>query len=689
MADLIVTKKNFGIQYRGAAPLILNATNAPWISKILKIYRPSTGTALAVQSYAGSFNGATAGGAVTQLTPGYCYQIVAAVYDGSLVIPDSVLVDLVTYGTTAPPNQLPTANATPAHTITLPLASLSIAGSGTDPDGTISAYSWVQASGPNTLTGLPANTATINVGGFVAGVYQLDLTVTDNSGGTNTQRTSITVNDAVAANAHTLVVLVGDSKTAAYQVPNAATNTSSYKLAGLLAPYPLYVVGANLGTTGKTLAEAVAGNGTDVKALYDSTKHNKVKVFVDFAINDIGKNATTPAQLASLYTQYCALFPKPLYEVYIQTCWATNWHVSQPSTLTSAQIQSYVNGFNALARTDAASVWGAAGIMDDARDVRTQNPINLQFLQEDELHPTAAGEQVTADNIFNFLINNAQPPGSALTDATPTPNGVLFNELFTAVNSPMKSNGWLITRFAAGSVLATMPGDGALHFNGQDGDIVWQGLHGLQVGLSYRIKVNITAISGGTLNFKSEFDTALINTSASVAGVKYIDFTPATAAESLQIISSGPTQATISEVSVTIVAAPAAGPVILVNPSFDTAGTNKTDQWGIYRFATGAAMSTIPGDGQLHLSQQDDIAWQTLKNLALSTTYRMKVVVSSLSAGGSFHIASEFNSGLPTPTISAVGTTTYDFTLTQTTEGIQVIAGPGTAVVDEISIVKL
>lgn len=93
MAGLTVTRKNFDFQYRGGSALVLNATNAPWITKLLRIYRPSTGNALAVQSYQGSYNGATAGGAVTTLTPGYCYRVVAGVYDGSWSIPDAVLVD--------------------------------------------------------------------------------------------------------------------------------------------------------------------------------------------------------------------------------------------------------------------------------------------------------------------------------------------------------------------------------------------------------------------------------------------------------------------------------------------------------------------------------------------------------------------------------------------------------------------
>ncbi|HMU46596.1 MAG TPA: hypothetical protein PKC72_09520, partial [Chitinophagaceae bacterium] len=49
-----------------------------------------------------------------------------------------------TGGTTPPPNQSPTANAGPDQTITLPVNTVTVNGSGTDPDGTITAYLWTK-----------------------------------------------------------------------------------------------------------------------------------------------------------------------------------------------------------------------------------------------------------------------------------------------------------------------------------------------------------------------------------------------------------------------------------------------------------------------------------------------------------------------------------------------------------------
>jgi hypothetical protein len=87
-----VTKKNFEVQYRGAAPLAINSTNFPWLDKVLKIYRSSVSPGLVVQSCSGAYGGATVGGAVSQIIPKNCYRIVAGIYNG-WDMPDFVMVD--------------------------------------------------------------------------------------------------------------------------------------------------------------------------------------------------------------------------------------------------------------------------------------------------------------------------------------------------------------------------------------------------------------------------------------------------------------------------------------------------------------------------------------------------------------------------------------------------------------------
>lgn len=89
-------------------------------------------------------------------------------------------------------NQLPTANAGANKTITLPVNSLNLSGSGSDPDGTITGYQWAKFSGP-TATLTNATTATVSLSALTEGTYVFRLTVTDNSGATATDDVTVTV----------------------------------------------------------------------------------------------------------------------------------------------------------------------------------------------------------------------------------------------------------------------------------------------------------------------------------------------------------------------------------------------------------------------------------------------------------------------------------------------------------------
>jgi gliding motility-associated-like protein len=89
-------------------------------------------------------------------------------------------------------NQLPIANAGANQTITLPLNSLNLTGTGSDPDGTITSYKWTKFSGPvATITN--DNSATVSISNLTEGTYVFRLTVTDNSGATATDDVAVTV----------------------------------------------------------------------------------------------------------------------------------------------------------------------------------------------------------------------------------------------------------------------------------------------------------------------------------------------------------------------------------------------------------------------------------------------------------------------------------------------------------------
>lgn len=96
------------------------------------------------------------------------------------------------------PNQSPVANAGTNQTITSPVSSVSLNGTSSfDPDGTITAYSWSQVSGPSSATISAANTSSPTVSQLIVGQYVFQLTVTDNNGATNTDQVTVTVNPGV------------------------------------------------------------------------------------------------------------------------------------------------------------------------------------------------------------------------------------------------------------------------------------------------------------------------------------------------------------------------------------------------------------------------------------------------------------------------------------------------------------
>lgn len=97
-------------------------------------------------------------------------------------------------------NTPPTANAGADKAITLPANSVVITGSGTDAGGSITAYQWLQVSGPSTAVLTGANTANLTASSLVAGTYVFRLTVTDNGGLTASDDVSVVVSNSTSPN---------------------------------------------------------------------------------------------------------------------------------------------------------------------------------------------------------------------------------------------------------------------------------------------------------------------------------------------------------------------------------------------------------------------------------------------------------------------------------------------------------
>lgn len=89
-------------------------------------------------------------------------------------------------------NVAPTANAGSPKTITLPVNSTTLSGSGADTDGTITIYLWEKVSGGAATLGGSA-TPTLALTNLVVGSYVFRLTVTDNNGATGFNQVNVTV----------------------------------------------------------------------------------------------------------------------------------------------------------------------------------------------------------------------------------------------------------------------------------------------------------------------------------------------------------------------------------------------------------------------------------------------------------------------------------------------------------------
>ncbi len=101
-------------------------------------------------------------------------------------------------------NYPPVANAGADISITLPANSTTLSGSGTDQDGTVTAYQWTKVSGPAASI-TTATSSSTTVTGLTQGVYTFELKVTDNNAATGTDIVQVTVNAATTTTGEKLI----------------------------------------------------------------------------------------------------------------------------------------------------------------------------------------------------------------------------------------------------------------------------------------------------------------------------------------------------------------------------------------------------------------------------------------------------------------------------------------------------
>ena len=132
------------------------------------------------------------------------YGLVTGVYKFQLRtidngwLSDSTIVEIAV---NAGNNKAPIANAGTDQTITLPVNSTTLDGSGSsDSDGLIASYTWTRISGPNQFNIANISAASTTIKNLVAGTYSFQLKVTDNAGAIALDTVSIVVKAAAVPN---------------------------------------------------------------------------------------------------------------------------------------------------------------------------------------------------------------------------------------------------------------------------------------------------------------------------------------------------------------------------------------------------------------------------------------------------------------------------------------------------------
>jgi hypothetical protein len=126
-------------------------------------------------------------------------NLVQGIYRFELIVTDDdggVDKDTVQVTVLPAPNLSPSANAGLDHVITLPVNSVTLTGSGSDPDGTIASWQWTKVAGPASNTIINPSSSQTLVQSLVQGTYRFVLRVTDNSGAFATDTVQVIVNAA-------------------------------------------------------------------------------------------------------------------------------------------------------------------------------------------------------------------------------------------------------------------------------------------------------------------------------------------------------------------------------------------------------------------------------------------------------------------------------------------------------------
>ncbi|MDB5278073.1 MAG: C-terminal target protein [Ferruginibacter sp.] len=218
-----------------------------------------------------------------------------------------VIVNAAVVTTTNPgANKAPVANAGTDKTVTLPINTVTLTGSGTDADGTIIGYTWAKISGPAGGTIATSNAASTTINSLVQGAYNFVLTVTDNKGAVSKDSVKVIVNAAAVTSPvanKAPVANAGADKTITLPANTVALGGSGTDTDGTISSYEWIKVagpaGGAIGTTNASstvitsLAKGIYKYALIVKDNKGLTGRDTVQITVNAALHSLAASAGT------------------------------------------------------------------------------------------------------------------------------------------------------------------------------------------------------------------------------------------------------------------------------------------------------------------------------------------------------------------------------------------------------------
>jgi hypothetical protein len=248
-------------------------------------------------------NPASVNTALNNLTEGvYTFRLTVVDNAGASVTDD------VTVTVAPQPNAGPVANAGNDIEITLPINRANLDGSNSsDPDGSIISYTWVRATGPGAVTIVNSNTSRPSVDGLSQGLYEFELTVTDNRGAVAKDRVLVKVNKK--PNAKPIAKANKDTSVALTSAKAMLSGTESVDADGAIVAYKWTQV------SGPAIAAVVSPATAETEVL---NLQEGVYEFELAVTDNEGDIATTTVRVSVInafrYSKLFKIYPNPARE---------------------------------------------------------------------------------------------------------------------------------------------------------------------------------------------------------------------------------------------------------------------------------------------------------------------------------------------------------------------------------------